>query len=516
MVAPAPILSPLGPDHLDLLINYTVGAARPSRAKRTQPAEVGYEPRGAAREFFDMDDRLQEIFFDGPAGTGKTLSILWRFHLLLNNFPNSRALILRKTHVSLTGSALESFRRYVLSVNDFGATWYGGSAEEPPGYRYPNGSKLNVGGLDNPTRVMSAEYDGIFVNEATELTEEEWESLITRRRLGVWPMQILVGDANPQAPTHWYNHRADLPGKEGNTRRRLLSRYEDNPRYWNLERNDWTQEGRDYVLGTLGALTGVRYKRLRLGLWVAAEGQVYETWDPATHLVSEDRFAERLKNAWHIGSGDWGWTKPGVLQVWAVDGDGRMYRRAEIYRTGEHVDPWWMERAAELDREFAVTKWVFDPSEPANIAKMKEAGLNAHPANNAIVPGIQAVDERLKPQAGEPRLYLLRDTVRYPDDELVRSRKPASSEQEFGEYVWPRGKTNPGGKERPVSENDHGMDSMRYAVAELDLGGRRQITAPEPITGGTLFRARDAFVVREEGTDDDDAFADDPWAYPEL
>lgn len=498
------------PSPFSTLVDHVIAHAAPKRAERAAPKDVGYEPRGVALEFFNLTDRLQEVFFDGPAGTGKTLAILWRFHLLLHNHPNSRALILRKTHVSLTGSALESFRRYVLAVNDFGASYYGGSAEEPPGYRYPNGSKLNIGGLDNPTRVMSAEYDGIFVNEATEITEDEWESLITRRRLGMWPMQILVGDVNPQAPTHWYNHRADQPGKDGNTRRRLLSRYEDNPRYWDQERNDWTQEGRDYVLGTLGSLTGVRYKRLRLGQWVAAEGQVYESFDTKKHVRNASEFESRLKHAWCIGAGDWGWTKPGVLQVWAVDGDGRAYRVAEIYRTHEHVDPWWVEQAKALNREFHVRKWVFDPSEPANIEKMRQAGLSAYPANNAIMPGILAVDARLNPKEGEPRLYLMRDAQRFPDEELLRTKKPASSEAEFGEYVWPKTRSGMTGRERPVDDNNHGMDTMRYAIAELDLGGSRIVPNPEPIEGGTLFRAESGNFAREERLDDED---DDPWSY---
>lgn len=505
----APLSIERGPSPFSSLVEHVIAHATPKPVTRVTPETVGYEPRGAALAFFNLSDRLQEVFFDGPAGTGKTLAVLWRFHLLLASHPNSRALVLRKTHVSLTSSALESFRRYVLAVNDFGASWYGGSAEEAPGYRYPNGSKFNVGGLDNPTRVMSAEYDGIFVNEATELLEEEWESLISRRRLGMWPMQILVGDANPQAPTHWYNHRADQPGKV-----RLISRYEDNPRYWNAERSDWTPEGRDYVLGTLGSLTGVRYKRLRLGQWVAAEGQVYETFDVAKHVKSADEFADRLKNAWTIGAGDWGWNNPGVLQVWAIDGDGRAYRVAEIYRTHEHVDPWWVEQAKALNEEFHVTKWVFDPSEPAYIDKMRRAGLNAQGANNAVTPGINAVEARLSPSGGEPRLYFIRDANRFPDEDLIAARRPASSEQEIGEYVWPKrlkSGARESGQDKPVDANNHGMDTMRYAIAELDLGPRRDISGPESIEGGTMFPATRRSFEREERLDDDDD--DDPWNY---
>jgi hypothetical protein len=44
-----------------------------------------------------------------------------------------------------------------------------------------------IGGMDKPTKIMSSEYDFIYVQEAIELTETDWENLTTRLRNGRCP-----------------------------------------------------------------------------------------------------------------------------------------------------------------------------------------------------------------------------------------------------------------------------------------------------------------------------------------
>lgn len=250
------------------------------------PADFGLELRGAGARLFECTD--SEVILDGPAGTGKTIAALWYMHLLAANNPGFRGLFVRKTQVALSASALSSFRRHVLSIETFGVRFFGGNKEEPAAYRYPNGSTIVVGGMDRDSKIMSTEYDVVFVNEATDLTEQDWESIISRLRSGVLPYQQLIGDCNPQAPNHWLNMRADT---EKTTR--FLSRHEDNPR-WFTPDGVMTPDGHAYIGGKLDRLTGVRYQRLRLGKWAAAEGQVYEAWDASVHLVSEEWMRDAL------------------------------------------------------------------------------------------------------------------------------------------------------------------------------------------------------------------------------
>jgi phage terminase large subunit len=60
------------------------------------------------------------------------------------------------------------------------------------------------------------------------------------------------------------------------------------------------------------------------------------------------------------------------------------------------------------------------------------------------------------------------------DQELADAKKPCSTVEEVTGYVWD---AQPGKqpKEAPVKQDDHGMDALRYMVAERDLGGRPSV-----------------------------------------
>lgn len=224
-----------------------------------------------------MKCRQEEILLEGPAGTGKTRPILELLHLLCLNYPRLRALIVRKTAVSLTTSTLRTFNEKVLSPSD-GVRYFGGSKFEPAAYRYQNGSTIVVGGMDNADKVLSTEYDIIYVNEATELTLADWESLTARLRNGILPDSRIVGDCNPAQEKHWLNLRC----KAGVTHR-ILTRHEDNPEYFD-DAGTATALGQAYM-ARLERLTGNRYLRLRKGLWVGVEHGIYQRFDRELHVV---------------------------------------------------------------------------------------------------------------------------------------------------------------------------------------------------------------------------------------
>jgi len=66
--------------------------------------------------------------------------------------------------------------------------------------------------MDNPDRVLSSERDFIFVPQAEELTESEWEVLGTRctGRAAVVANAQIFGDCNPSGTKHWIRTRKSL------------------------------------------------------------------------------------------------------------------------------------------------------------------------------------------------------------------------------------------------------------------------------------------------------------------
>jgi phage terminase large subunit len=453
---------------------------------------VRYEPRGAAHEVFKARD--SELVIAGPAGTGKSLACLWRLHLCALNNPGTRFLIVRKTAVSLGSTTLVTYEEKVAKAALAGGivSWFGGSTREAPGYRYSNGSKINVGGLDKPEKIMSAEYDIVFADEATELTIDDWEAIGTRLRNGVLAWQQQIAACNPSYPKHWIKQRCD----QGSARM-LLSRHRDNPAYVNAD-GTFTAKGRDYF-AKLDNLTGVRRLRLKDGKWAAAEGQIYETWDDAVHLVDAFRIPETWTRWWSV---DFGYTNPFVLQCWAEDTDGRLFLYREIYHTRRLVEDHAKQilrvvrRCVECckvkradhdcqDCKECRLEWTepqprsilcdHDAEDRATLERKLE--LSTRPAHKTVSDGIQSVQSRLKVQPdGRPRLFICRDALVERDAELDAASLPTCTADEVTGYVWAVKPGNKGGlKEEPLKENDHGCDAMRYMVAARDLVGRTRV-----------------------------------------
>lgn len=398
---------------------------------------------GAAFELFYCHD--PEVLIEGPAGTGKSRAVLEKAHRLASENPGLRVLLVRKTRKSMSESTLVTFEEKVLPAGS--ALLRGPGRETRQSYVYPNGSTLVLGGLDRVSKVMSSEYDLVAAFEACELTEDDWELLLTRLRNGRGPYHQAIADTNPGAPAHWLNRRAENGGIT-----RLLSRHDDNPAV------------KPEYIARLEGLTGVRHARLRRGVWAAAEGMVYEDWDPKVHLLS--RFP--LPAEWRrIRSIDFGYTNPFVCQWWALDEDERMYLYRELYMTRGLVQ----DHAVEITRlsRFEQVEATISDHDAEGRATLEHYGVSTLPARKAIITGIQAVAERLRPGAdGKPRLFIFRDSLAQRDVRLQEARLPWATEQEFDGYVWSPAASRDGAREVPTKLNDHGLDALRYAVAYVD------------------------------------------------
>jgi PBSX family phage terminase large subunit len=422
-------------------------------------ADKGYAFYGGAEDFFYYKGR--ESILEGPFETGKTLVCLTKLHALLCKYPNARALITRDTYASLITSAIPTYENKVLPVPptdaQSGVSKYGGN--KPEFYDYPNGSRIVVAGLDNPGRTLSAEYDYIYVNQAEELSLDTWETLTraTTGRAGNVPEPMIFADCNPGPPTHWILHRKAL--------KRFRQMHEHNPSLFDQRTGEITPQGKR-TMETLNALTGVRYKRGRLGLWVAAEGQVYEEFDPGVHVIEPFPIPDSWPRYCAI---DFGYQNPFVCQWWATDEDKRMYLYREIYKTKRTVKVHSQQIKQYSD---AVRAYVTD-HDAEDRATLTENGIVTVAAKKDISVGIEKVAERLKIQPdGRARLFVFNNALIEADPELYEDtpgdKGPVCTEMEFTSYVYPKGVDGKLNKEVPVDLYNHGMDAVRYMAMYLD------------------------------------------------
>lgn len=289
----------------------TLTVERVSTPYAAPPAEKPYGRMGRViLDFFRCRDR--ESVVEGPADTGKSRACLELIHAACEKYPGARCAVVRKTRTSITESAQATYERWVRPE---GASKLWHDLE----YRYPNGSVIVLAGLDEPTRLLSTEFDLIYVMQADEVEEGDWELLTTRvtGRGATMPYTRLIADMNPTDP-QFHLYRREAAGKVTF----FQVRHADNPTI--------TPER----LAPLEALTGYRRRRLYLGERVAAEGQYFEDWNPAVHTV--DPFV--IPAHWtRWTSTDYGFAVPFCHLAFAREpGTKRIYVTREVYAAGLH------------------------------------------------------------------------------------------------------------------------------------------------------------------------------------
>lgn len=388
--------------------------------------KVMYDLRGGPWRLFESKDR--EVILSGPSETGKTIAACLKAHYLCDTYPGANGAIVRKTAKSLHGSVLQTFNRITkgLPIDPFGG-------EHIEKYIYPNGSVIWTGGLDNPDKVLSSERDFIYVNQAEELTLNDWEMLTTRTtgRSAVVPHPQTFGDCNPGGSHNYILQRA----KEGRLKL-LTSVHQDNPTLYTAD-GEITEQGKR-TLETLQGLTGVRRKRLLEGIWATAEGVVYDGFDYSVHV--KERNTREFQH-WGLAI-DLGYTNPAVILLIGIDGDGRLHIEREFYQTGVLQDT-LVKQVYDWVNERRATRIVVDESAAGLIAEMRNYGLPAEGHKGRVLDGIAIVQELLTVQTdGLPRLTI--------DPVCV------STINEFESYTWKPG------KDEPVKADDHALDALRY------------------------------------------------------
>lgn len=427
-----------------------------------RPEWVPYEPLGAAREL--MRCRLPEVGLEGPADTGKSMGCLNKVYLANVNYARNRTAIVRKRRVDLTHSAMVSFEQKVMPAG--AARFHDGDQE----YKFPNGSVCVVGGLDDPGKVLSTEYDLVYVQEADQLTLEDWETLRTRvtGRWGAMPYAQIIADWNPTDPGHWLYQR-----EKAGQLLVLAATHADNPTV--------TEERLD----ALRSLTGYRYRRLYLGERVAAEGMYFEEWDPTVHVV--DPFP--IPAHWTRWSAtDYGFAAPFCHLAFAREpGTRTIYVHRELYAAGlhDHQQADLITKRIKEEREAVhadpkATLYALHVGDPSMFAKRSEhdlpsiasvyqgKGIDLQPASNNRKQGWSVVRRTMTRVDGKPsRLRVFRTCPNLIRTLPAMVRDPLDPEDLADEI---KGKKT----------EDHACDALRYGLVA-------EASPPTPVVSSARF-----------------------------
>ena len=181
---------------------------------------------------------------------------------------------------------------------------------------------------------------------------------------------------------------------------------------------------------------------------MAAEGLVYPRAAEGEGIVKDEA---RPYTRFFV-SVDYGTLNPCSMGLWGECG-GVWYRFAEYYHSGresheqltdeEYCDA--LERLAGGRRLEAV---VVDPSASSFLAALRRRGLPVRRADNAVLAGIRDTAAALH------------------EGRIAVCESCAAAIREFSLYRW----DTESGEDRPVKEDDHAMDEIRYFVRTVLRG----------------------------------------------
>lgn len=256
-------------------------------------------------------------------------------------------------------------------------------------------------------------------------------------------------NCNPGPPTHWFYTEWILQPEKHNAVH-LHFELRDNPA---LDEKIIERYETMY--------SGVFYDRYIRGLWVVAEGLIYPMF--GGHCISK---TEPRKYSRYLASMDYGIQNPTSIGLWGLC-DGVWYRVKEYYHSGretgqQKTDQQYYEELEKLAGDLPVEKLIIDPSATSFIALVKQKKrFRVWPAKNDVVDGIQHTASCLT------------------DGTIKINDCCTNAIKEFGLYRWDEKST----EDRPIKDNDHAMDDIRYFVNTTGIWRKKQQYQPIFVTG---------------------------------
>ena len=246
-------------------------------------------------------------------------------------------------------------------------------------------------------------------------------------------------NCNPENPLHWFRQEWILKAPEKNALH-LHFLMDDNP---GLDEDTRRRYRSMY--------SGVFYQRYILGRWVMSEGLIYDMFDQ-TENVYQKAPASMRHSAQRFITCDYGTTNPCVFLD--IYDDGELIRVEREYRWDSRK-----KRRQKTDQEYADDFMEFmgkdwctvlvDPSAASFIVALRQRGVYVREAANEVLDGIRKVGALFQRRAL-----------------LVNEAHCMGLIGELGTYLWDE-KAALRGEEKPVKQQDHGPDALRYFVNSL-------------------------------------------------
>jgi PBSX family phage terminase large subunit len=384
------------------------------------------------------------IIADGSVRAGKTLImslsfIIWAMETF--NFCN----------FGMAGKTIGSFRRNVLFLLKIILRLRGYKIQDKRAdnlliVRRRKTNTINYfyifGGKDERSQdlVQGITAAGFFFDEVALMPQSFVNQAVARCSV---EGSKLWFNCNPEGPYHWFklNWLDKLVEKNA---LHLHFTMDDNPSLSEKVKDRYRR-----------MFAGLFFKRYILGLWVMAEGIIYDMFDENKHKVPT---VDRKYTEYYV-SCDYGTQNPTVFGLWGKY-QGKWYKVKEYYYSGrdqakQKTDEEFYQDLVKFIGDISIKAVIVDPSAASFIACIKKHGkYRVLKAKNDVLDGIRNVGTALK-----EGLIAFNDCC-------------IDSFREFYSYVWDE-KAAARGEDKPVKQNDHTKDEERYFVNTVIFGSTK-------------------------------------------
>ena len=362
------------------------------------------------RKFLKKRDSRINILYGG-AGSGKSHSVAQLFIHRLYFEDDMRMLILRKTLPALRITAyrliLDLLREYELpfALNKSEMLIRNGTNE------------ILFKSLDDPEKIKSYEGNYLWIEEATEVSYEDFTQLNLRlRRKNSEHINQMYLTFNPISRFHWLNMQLIESPREDIAVHH--STYKDNPFL-----------SKEYIAELEGLTDENFYKIYTLGEFGELKNIIFSNY------TIEDFNMEFKEKIYGI---DFGYNNENAI-IEAGIKDNEYYLSERLYET-HMTNHDLIEKLKEIipPRNSTI---IADSAEPARIEEIKKAGFDIHPADKSVKDGVDFVKSH-KLHVNENSSNLINELRGYK-----------YKEDKDGNVL-----------EDPVKFRDHLMDAMRYCM----------------------------------------------------
>jgi len=353
----------------------------------------------------------------GGARSGKSYALAQLMLMRAYNYSGLNVGITRKTMPALKMTAMRLFIDLLKKYKLYSAK----NHNKMEHYYNLNGSRVQFFSLDDPEKIKSAEFNYIWLEEATEFNYADYITLLTRLSAPApagLKNQIFL-TFNPSDANCWIAKNL-LTSPDA---RVIYSSYKDNPFL-----------SKDYI-DTLESLKNADenyYRVFTLGQWGRRQNIIYDNYN---FIDAPPQNAREI--IWGL---DFGFNNPTAL-VKVYLADSGVCAEEKLYKSGL-TNKELIDRLSSIIPPASRHETIYaDAAEPDRIKEIFDAGFNIKPANKAVTQGIISVKSRA----------------------LSVVKSSANLIKEIQNYVW---KTDLNGNalEDPVKFNDHALDALRYAV----------------------------------------------------